>query len=241
MENISRYERLIEKSDDIIINKPQEIREEAILTTYNRYHSEDIRERIERIIQVINKIKNILRKIEWVDEIKWINSYKKYSSPIRAYKKLLENKREAYQEGDLEKILNKLEKIKNQAEQWEEEYKKVIEGEITRVKRMLKFSDNKHLYEFSEICEQFQSIDWSKLDVKLLFDITFKIDDIKRKLRKELLEKIKNENAIKIIEKHELVEDLGESEGWDINTFIEALGILLRNGLIKIKVVEEPI
>ena len=86
---------------------------------------------------------------------------------------------------------------------------------------------------------QARGINWDKPDVESLHKIVSQIDTLRRQLREELTKKLQNEDAISIIEEPEIIEDLGQKNGWDFDRFFKALEVVLRNGIIEVRIVEE--
>lgn len=87
--------------------------------------------------------------------------------------------------------------------------------------------------------EKKQGIDWDKPDLKALSEIMSESNHLKKQLREELLRKLQNDDAILIIEEPEIIEDFGKREKWEFERFLKALEIVLVNGLIAIRAVEE--
>lgn len=84
-----------------------------------------------------------------------------------------------------------------------------------------------------------QSIDWNKPNLETLSEIMSEIGELKKQLREELITRLQNEDAISIIEEPEIIEDLDRKKNWEFERFIKALEVVLRNGLIEIRAVEE--
>lgn len=67
-EQIDQYEKLINASENVVKSKPLEVKEEAILKTYNNKKDKKIEEKISTIGTEINTIKAILIDLEWARE-----------------------------------------------------------------------------------------------------------------------------------------------------------------------------
>lgn len=229
-EKINRYEEeLINGAENIIKSKPLEVKEESILNTY-KMMGKKIEERIHIIETEINKIKNLLIKIEWVDEL----------PDFKDYNKLWIAKQEATEKDNLENIGEALDDAESQASQWKKAHKKEMENALIKIEGMSKSVKKGNLKkEFNAVKEKLEGINWDKPDVKLLFDTLSQMDDLKKQLQEELRNELKNEDAISLIEEPEIIEDLGEKRGWDFDRFIKALEVVLRKGLVEIRAVKE--
>ena len=84
-----------------------------------------------------------------------------------------------------------------------------------------------------------RSTDWNRPDLGSLSEVLSHMDRLRKQFREELIIKLQNEDAILMIQEPEIVEDLGKKEGWDFERFIKVLEVILRNGLIEIRAVEE--
>lgn len=227
-EEINRYEGLINDAENIIKNKPLEVEEESILNTYKK--DKKIEERIHIIVTEINNIKNLLIKIEWVNEL----------PDFEDYNKLWTTKQAAIKKDDLESLGEALESTESHAYQWKETRRKEMESALIKIERMSKSVKKGNLKnEVIAVDGELRGINWNKPDMKLLFDTLSQMDNLKKQLQEELRKELKNEDAISLIEEPELIEDLGEKKGWDFDRFINALEVVLRNGLVEIRAVKE--
>ncbi|RLI04386.1 hypothetical protein DRO38_01355 [Candidatus Bathyarchaeota archaeon] len=228
---ITRYNNLIDKANEVIKSLPEEITEEAVTETY-KIKGKNENEEVEKCLNIINKIieeiKTKLINVEWVIEF----------TDSRDYSEIWKGKQNAMKKKDLEAISKALDEVIQKASSWKESKRKEIDNVLSKIERMAKSIENEKLKrEFEELNKQARSIDWDKPDVRILFKIIFQADTLREELRKELVQKLQNKDAISIIEEPEIVNDLGKSKGLDFNRFFEALRIVLKRGLIEIKVV----
>ena len=115
-----------------------------------------------------------------------------------------------------------------------------MESTLIKIERMSKSVKKGNLKnEVIAVDGELRGINWNKPDMKLLFDTLSQMDNLKKQLQEELRKELKNEDAISLIEEPELIEDLGEKKGWDFDRFINALEVVLRNGLVEIRAVKE--
>jgi len=229
---ITRYNSLIDRADEIIKSMPKEITENAVTETYKKRknENEEVEKCLDTISKIIEEIKTKLINVEWVIEF----------TDSGDYSEIWKEKQNAMKEKDLEAISKALDEVIQKANNWKESKRKEIDNVLSKIERMAKSIENEKLKkEFEEVNKQAKSIDWNKPDVRILFKIISQADTLRKELRKELIQKLQNEDAISIIEEPETVNDLGKSNGLDFDRFFEALKIVLINGLIEIKVVEE--
>ncbi|MGB2841216.1 MAG: hypothetical protein WBC40_01870 [Halobacteriota archaeon] len=230
-ELISQNQELIDKSETINKNKPEEINEKAVLKTYSTENKgREIEETLSIISEIIGGIKGYLINLEWVEEF----------TDFKDYTTVWKTKQNALKENDLRSIHSSLEKTLKKANYWKESKKKGINEALLRTERMannVEKEDLKNTYIL--LREQVEVINWNKPDLESLFEIISGIDDLREKLRKELIERLQNEDATSIIEEPEIIEDLGRKQGWDFDRFFKALEVVLRNGIIGIKAMEE--
>ena len=229
---ITRYNSLINKADEIIGSLPEEITEEAVTETYKtkRKENEEVGKCLSTISEIIEEIKTKLINVEWVIEF----------TDSGDYSEIWKEKQNAIKEKDLEAISKALNEVIQKANSWKESKRKETDNTLSKIERMAKRIEKEELKRgFEELSEQAKSIDWDKPDVRILFKIISQADTLRKELRKELSQKLQNKDAISIIEEPEIINDLGKSKGWDFDKFFEALKIVLINGLIEIKVVEE--
>ena len=229
-EEINRYEELIKDAENIIKNKPLEVDEDSILNTYECKNDKEIEERFKIIGTDIKNIKNLLIKIEWVNEF----------PDFEDYNKLWTTKQAAIKKDDLESIRKALESTESDADKWKKGRREKTESALIKIKRMSKGVKKENLKnEVIAVEGKLRDIYWNKPNVKLLFDILSYMENLKNQLQDELRKELKNEDAISLIEEPELIEDLGEKKGWDFDRFINALEVVLRNGLVEIRAVKE--
>ncbi len=229
-EEINRYGGLIYDAENIVKSKPSEVKEETILNTYNNNRDKKIEERISIIRTEIKEIKTYLINLEWVKEF---HNFKNYN-------KLWTGKQAAIKKIDLKSIKNALIGIQQEGELWKKARRKDIESALIRIERMANSVEKEKLKkDVVSLQEKIRNISWDKPDLKSLYDTSSQIEKLRKQLHEELINKLQNEDAISIIEEPEIIEDLGEKNGWDFEKFFAALKIVLGNGLIEIKAVEE--
>lgn len=225
-EEIKKYEGQINAAENVVKTRPSEIKEEAILKTYN---NKKIEERISVIQAETNTIRTLLINLEWVEEFSGFENYKLWSGKQAAIKK-----------DDLESIKSGLEDTQQQADSWKDARKEEIESAGIRIEKMANSVKEKNLKkDFVTLREKIRGINWTKPDLKSLCDISSQQDDLRKQLHEELIKKLRNKDAISIIEEPKIIKDLGRMKGWDFEKFFTALKIVLSNGLIEIKEVEE--
>ena len=227
-EAVSQYQELIEEAENIVKNKPAEISDESIFSTYDK--SMKISETLSMINTELGNIRAFLITLEWVQEF----------PNVKDYNKLWTGKKAATGKKDLTSIGKTLENVQKQAELWKDARRREIESALVRIGRMSRGAENEDISKsIVALEEEKQGIDWNKPDLKTLSDIISQSNDLKKLLRAEFLRKLQNEDAILIIEEPEIIEDFGKRVNWDFERFFKALGIVLHNGLIEIKAVEE--
>ncbi|MBT9151594.1 MAG: hypothetical protein DDT40_01790 [candidate division WS2 bacterium] len=227
-ETIEEYQELINGAENIVKNKPAEIEEKAILKTYGM--GKGVESSLSTIGREIEKIRTSLIDLEWVKE--FTNS--------KDYRKLWTEKQTAIRKNDLESIAEALESTQQRASKWKEARKREIDGAFIRIERMSKSVEKDELKkEVTSLEERIRSIDWNKPDLESLSEVLSQMDRLRKQLREELIIRLQNEDAILMIEEPEIIEDMGKRKGWDLEKFIRVLEIVLRNGLIEIRAVEE--
>ena len=231
-ELINQKQEQIDKSETIIKNKPEEINEKAVLRTYYGTEKKDreIEEILSTISTKINGIRGHLINLEWVKEF----------SEFADYNIIWKTKQDALKENDLESIDSSLEKTFKKANYWKGLKNKEINEALLRTERMANNVEKEDLKNtYTSWREQVEAINWNKPDLESIFEIVFGIDSLRKKLREELIERLQNEDATSIIEEPEIIEDFGGNKGWDFDRFFKALEVVLRNGIIGIKAMEE--
>lgn len=227
-DSIEKYQELINKAEDIVKNKPAEIAERAILKTYRT--SKEVRTSLSTIGVEIGKIRTFLIDLEWVKE---------FTNP-KDYSRLWIEKQTAIKKNDLESIAEALESTRQRANEWKKTHKREIDRAFIRIERMSKSVEKDEIEEeVTSLKERIRSIDWNKPDLESLSEVLSQMGGLRKQLRDELIARLQNEDAVLMIEEPEIIEDLGMMKGWDLEKFIRVLEIVLRNGLIEIRVVEE--
>lgn len=227
-ELVEEYRRLIEQADELIRNRPQEIGEKAILNTYKV--SDEIEGSLDKISEDLGNIRRLLVDLEWVIDFRGFDEFKN----------LWSKKKAAYRAKDLESIHKELNRLLVSANTWKDNIRRRIESAVAKVRRMsrsLPEGDTKS--DINAIEARINSINWNRPDLKLLLEISSKTDELLEQLRAKLVEKLRNEDAILIIEDPEIIDNMGEKMGWDFDRFIKALEVVLRYGLIEIRAMEE--
>lgn len=231
-DQISRYQELIDKAENIVKNKPQEIGERTLTKTYIvDKDTAKIEEKLSKISGEIEKTKDHLINSEWMEEFP---NFKNYSI-------IWKEKQEAIKRDDLERITRSLRDVIQKASNWKESKQKEINNSLLRAERMVKGLEKEDLKnEFESLRDGERTIDWKKPNLESLHEIISKIDNLTKRLREELMKKLQNnKDATSIIEEPEIIEDLGRSKGWDFDRFFKALEVVLLGGLIEIQMVEE--
>lgn len=227
-ETIEEHRELIDRSENIVKNKPAEIVEKAILKTYRT--GKEVGKSLSTIGAEIEKIRTFLINLEWVKEF----------TGLKDYNKLWTEKRTATKKNDLESIAKALESTQRRANEWKKSREREIDGALLRIERMSKSVENNELKkEVTSLEEKIQSTDWNRPDLGSLSEVLSHMDRLRKQFREELIIKLQNEDAILMIEEPQIIEDLGKKEGWDFERFIKVLEVILRNGLIEIRAVEE--
>jgi len=225
------FQELIDKAENIVETKPEEIDEKAVMKTYGaKKKDRKIEENLSTISEVIEEIKNHLINLEWVKKI----------TDFMDYYRIWEEKQSAIKKDDLETISKALEDATQKANEWKDSKKKEINNALSRAERMVKNVGKEALKKkFKSLRGQTEDINWDKPDVEFLHEILSRIDGLKKQLREELTKKLHNEDASLIIEDPEIIENLGQNRGWDFDRFFKALEVVLRSGIIRIQIMEE--
>ena len=227
-EAINKCQQLIDKSENVVKNKPVEIEEKAILKTYKT--GKEIEESLSTISVEVGKIRDLLIVLEWIKEF----------ANLKDYNKLRSEKQTAIKKNDLAGIAEALKSTQQRANEWRGARKREIDGALIRIERMSKSAEKDDLKkEVTSLEGKIGSINWNKPDLELLSEVLSQMDGLRKQLRGELITKLQSEDAISMIEEPEIIEDLGRKKSWDFERFIKALEVILRNGLIEIKAVEE--
>jgi len=227
-ETIEEYQELMNRAENIVKNKPAEIKEKATLKTYRIGNGAE--SSLSTIGGEIEKIRTSLIDLEWIKEF----------TNLKECNKLWTEKQTAIKNQDLESIAKALESTQQRANEWKKARKGEIDSAHTRIERMSKSLEKDELKkEVTSLGGKIRSIDWNKPDLDSLSKVLSQMDRLREQLRKELIIKLRNEDAISMIEEPEIIENLGRKKGWDFKRFIKALEVILRNGLIEIRAVEE--
>lgn len=227
-ETIEEYQELMNRAENIVKNKPAEVEEKTILKTYGI--GKGAESSLSTVGGEIEKIRTSLIDLEWIKEF----------TDLKDCNKLWTEKQTAIKKNDLESIAEALESARQRASEWRKARKREIDGALLRIERMSKSVEKDELKKgVTSLEEKIRSINWNKPDLELLSEVLSQMDDLGKQLRKELIIKLQNEDAISMIEEPEIIEDLGKKKGWDFEKFIKALEVVLHNGLIEIKAVEE--
>lgn len=230
-DKIIRYQEIIDKAEKIVINKPEEIGETAILKTYSKNKKDmEIEENLSSVSGIIEKIKYLLIDSEWIKEF----------PNFEDYNTLWKEKQDAIKKDDLETIRNALGDAIPKANTWKDSKKEGINNVLSRTERMAKNVEKDELKnKFRSLRNQAEVINWEKPDVESIHNIVYQINTLRKQLREELSNKLLNEDAISIIEEPEIIENLGYKSGWDFDRFFKALEVVLRKGIIEIRIVDE--
>lgn len=227
-ETIEEYQELMNRAENIFKNKPAEVEEKTILKTYGI--GKGAESSLSTVGGEIEKIRTSLIDLEWIKEF----------TDLKDCNKLWTEKQTAIKKNDLESIAEALESARQRASEWRKARKREIDGALLRIERMSKSVEKDELKKgVTSLEEKIRSINWNKPDLELLSEVLSQMDGLGKQLRKELIIKLQNEDAISMIEEPEIIEDLGKKKGWDFEKFIKALEVVLHNGLIEIKAVEE--
>jgi len=227
-ELVEGYRRLIEQADEIIRNRPQEIGEKAILNTYRT--SDEIEGGLDKISEDLGNIRRLLVDLEWVIDFRGFDDFKN----------LWSKKKAAYRVNNLESIYKELNSLLVSANSWKGNIRRHIESSVAKVRRMSRsLPESDAEKDITTIEARMNSVNWDKPDLESILEGTSKIDDLLERLRVKLVERLRNEDAIRIIEDPETINNMGEKMGWDFDRFIKALEVVLRYGLIEIRAVEE--
>ena len=227
-ELVEGFRQLIERAEELIRNRPQEIREKAILNTYKI--NNEIEDSLNKMSEDLGNIRRLLVDLEWVRDF----------SGFDDYNNLWSKKNAAYRENDLGSICKELNSLLLSANMWKNNVKRHIDSTVAKVRRMSKsLPEGDTKSNITAIEPKINSINWSKPDLELLLEVSNKTGELLKQLRAKLVEKLQNEDAILIIEAPEIIDNMGEKIGWDFERFIKALEVVLRYGLIEIRAVEE--
>lgn len=227
-ETIEEYQELMNRAENIGKNKPAEVEEKTILKTYGI--GKGAESSLSTVGGEIEKIRTSLIDLEWIKEF----------TDLKDCNKLWTEKQTAIKKNDLESIAEALGSARQRASEWRKARKREIDGALLRIERMSKSVEKDELKKgVTSLEEKIRSINWNKPDLELLSEVLSQMDGLGKQLRKELIIKLQNEDAISMIEEPEIIEDLGKKKGWDFEKFIKALEVVLHNGLIEIKAVEE--
>ncbi len=227
-ELVEGFRQLIERAEELIRNRPQEIREKAILNTYKI--NNEIEDSLNKMSEDLGNIRRLLVDLEWVRDF----------SGFDDYNNLWSKKNAAYRENDLGSICKELNSLLLSANMWKNNVKRHIDSTVAKVRRMSKsLPEGDTKSNITAIEPKINSINWSKPDLELLLEVSNKTGELLKQLRAKLVEKLQNEDAILIIEAPEIIDNMGEKMGWDFERFIKALEVVLRYGLIEIRAVEE--
>ncbi len=225
---IDDYVRLVDEAERIAENKPEEIDEEVIIKTYKQ-RTNRIEDKLDFLGSTIDKIKDKLIELEWVEKF----------SNFEDYEEIYEEKQKAFRKDTLEKLSKALDGVIEKANEWKQSKKEEINNAFLRAERMIKNVGKKGLKErLKALNEKIDNINWDKPNVSVLHEVISELKALKSEARGELVRKLQNEDAILIIEEPSIVRDLGKGKGWDIDRFLAAFEVLLRNGLIMIKEIE---
>lgn len=227
-ETIEEYQELMNRAENIVRNKPAEVEEKTILKTYGI--GKGAESSLSTVGGEIEKIRTSLIELEWIKEF----------TDLRDCNKLWTEKETAMKKNDLESIAEALESARQKASEWRKARKREIDGALLRIERMSKSVEKDELKKgVTSLEEKIRSINWNKPDLELLSEVLSQMDGLGKQLRKELIIKLQNEDAISMIEEPEIIEDLGKKKGWDFEKFIRALEVVLRSGLIEIRAMGE--
>lgn len=230
-DEITQYQELIDKTENMIKNKPKEISEKAVMKTYGmKKKVMKIEENLSTLSEVIEEIKNLLINLEWVEEF----------TNFKDYNWIWKEKQGAIKKNDVENIYKALGVVIQKANKWKDSTKKGINNSLSRAERMAKNVGKDNLEKkFKSLRVQAEGINWDKPDVESIHNIISQLDTLRKQLREELTKKLQNEDAILIIEEPEIIENLGRKKGWDFDRFFKALEVVLRYDIIEIRMVEE--
>ncbi|PJA61680.1 MAG: hypothetical protein CO162_05015, partial [bacterium (Candidatus Ratteibacteria) CG_4_9_14_3_um_filter_41_21] len=217
---------------NMIKNKPKGISEKAVIKTYDiKKKDMGIEENFSTVSKIIEEIKGHLINLEWVMEFTNFNDYNR----------VWREKRDAIKKNDLETISKALDDATQKANCWKNSKKKEMNNALSRIERMEKNVEKEELNKkFTSLRGQVEVIDWKKPNVESLHNIASQLDTLRKQFREELIKKLQNnEDAASIIEEPEIIEDLGQKKGWGFDRFFKALEVVLRSGVIEIRMVEE--
>ncbi|PIZ12812.1 MAG: hypothetical protein COY53_08060 [Elusimicrobia bacterium CG_4_10_14_0_8_um_filter_37_32] len=229
---IENYHELIDRTENMIKNKPKGISEKAVIKTYDiKKKDMGIEENFSTVSKIIEEIKGHLINLEWVMEFTNFNDYNR----------VWREKRDAIKKNDLETISKALDDATQKANCWKNSKKKEMNNALSRIERMEKNVEKEELNKkFTSLRGQVEVIDWKKPNVESLHNIASQLDTLRKQFREELIKKLQNnEDAASIIEEPEIIEDLGQKKGWGFDRFFKALEVVLRSGVIEIRMVEE--
>jgi hypothetical protein len=227
-DRIDACKEQINGAENIVKNKPAEIEEEAILKTYRT--GKEVKASLSTIGEGIKEIRTSLIDLEWVKEF----------TNLKDYKELWAEKQAAIKTSDLENIAKTLKSTQQRANEWKKNCKRDIDSDFIRIERMSKSVEkDERRKEVASLKEKIRGINWNRPDLGLLSQILSQTNGLRKQLREELIARLRNDDAISMIEEPKIIEDLGKKKGWDFERFIKALEVILRDGLIEIRAVEE--
>jgi len=226
-EIVGEYGHLIERASELSSNKPTAIRDDAMRSTYKAYKV--IEEGISAVSAQMDTLRELLIKLEWVIE----------SDGSKDYLTIVKAKKQALKRNDLNTIVDSLRNVERKAIVWKNDREKELLRSIATIERMARsLGDNKATSKVEMLATRINEINWNKPIPEAVVDALNETASLKAELRQNLVSRLKNEDAIYIIEEPNIVRDLGAEVGWDFNRFLSALSAVLRNGLIEIAVVE---
>lgn len=227
-ELVEEYVRLMTEADELVTNRPQEIGEKAILNTYRI--DDEIEGSLNTVSQLLGSIRKLLVDLEWVIDFRGFDDFK----PLWSRKKA------ACRANDLARICDQMKSLAGAAGVWKSNVKRRMEDAVAKARRMSRsLSEGDSRNATAAVEQDVNSIDWTKPDLKSLLAISGAIDELLKGLRSKLVEKIQNEDAIFLVEDPEVIADVGDKMGWDLDRFMKALEVVLRYGLVEIRAKEE--
>lgn len=228
LESVDECRELLEKADDITRNKPPEVEEKAMLSTYRK--SDTIEAGLSTINDSLGSIRRLLVDLEWVEG----------PADLTGYGSLWSSKRNALKKGDLASTSRALEVAVSRATEWKETRRSEIDSTLAKLKRMAGSTDiGDNAEAILRIENKVDSISWEKPNLALLSEVLSEMNNLNSYLREQLVTTLQSEDAIAIVEEPETIADLGERKGWEFERFIRALEIVLRNGIVEIEAREE--
>jgi hypothetical protein len=175
-------------------------------------------------------VRKLLVNLEWIIK----------NSNLTNYSELWANKQSAFKAKNLDNIIQILDGLEKKSAGWKTSQKDEIGTILAKLNRMSKSLRQDELsIEIQSIETKIRSIDWNKPDVVLVQTIFENAKIILEKMRAEILGRLKNQDAMSIVENPEIITDMGEALQWPFDRFIKALGLALQEGLIEIEAVEK--